>query len=139
MNEINFLKATVVNTFLTYLHNPSTSSILKYISPSVVSPDACHGPNGELAKAIYDDITENADSNEKIKESIALLDKEWTPEYVLNILNRNRRMSPYSMDDIKNAEEAGLDILSFHSTPDFSASPISRHSDASSTAGLRII
>lgn len=94
MNK-NYLNAVIINTFLESLNNPSLPV--------------------KGAHEVFADIETNKFTNPTVDESIKELGFVWSEAYVEDILNRNRRIVPFTAQDILDADNAGIDILVFKS------------------------
>ena len=94
MNK-NYLNAVIVNTFLESLNNPA------------LPVKGVH--------EVFVDIETNKFTNPTVEESIKELGFIWSEAYVEDILNRNRRIIPFTAQDILDADNAGIDILVFKS------------------------
>lgn len=138
MKHLNFLKATVVNTFLSYLNNSSNQSMAKYYPPSAPSADSCTGTYGEIAKRVFEDIEGNKSADKRILDAIEELNAAWCAKFVLDIIEQNRRVQPISEQEVELADLNDSDIINFSPIPDFNMFPEAKSMNPAESRGYRI-
>jgi len=127
----NFLKATIVNTFIDIMLHPENYDF----SSDLLSPDSMK----QVSEAIYNDVKTSCDKYPDLAAEVQNLGDGFSSTYVANVLNRCKRTSPYTMADVEYATQAGIDILSSSIIPDLSNSPILKANlNTGDTTGLRI-
>lgn len=127
----NYLKATIINTFLDILANADKL----HSQTNLLSPEGLN----EAAGAVYTDIVENCSTCPKVEAALNDLKDAFSKDYVFTVISQNRRTSPFTMADIEQADALGADISSCPCTPDFSNTPILKASmDTADYTGYRV-
>lgn len=108
MKLTNYLKACIINSYLSALLSPETYENLPNTPEFDVATDQ---GKANFANFLYEESQRS--DNEMLREAIEANASLWSPAYILSIIRLNRRTSPFTMEEVSLATQAGQDVITF--------------------------
>lgn len=127
----NFLKATIINTYLSILADPRSAGVVDPANPD---------NQEKIAKTIFDDIKKEGVKDPTIAESLSKMKLDFSTGFVLDVIRKNRRVTPFSLQEVFHADSLNTDIISIGASFDSEGSPLIKSMlQTASTKGTSIL